>query len=358
MKTGRPKQPLILTEQERDSLVKASRRRSAGNQDVVRAKVILLCADGLANRDVAHRTGLSEHTVGTWRKRFLETRMAGLIDLPRSGRPRSIGDEKVAEIIRMTLETKPDKATHWSTRSMAAKAGCSNERVSRIWRTFGLRPHRIETFQLSTDPLFVEKVRDVAGLYLSPPQNALVLCVDEKSQIQALERSQPILPLRPGQAERHTADYFRHGTTTLFAALDVKTGEVYGQCHKRHSQNELLEFFRHLERTTPPELDLHLVMDNYATHKTERVRQWLARHPRWHIHFIPTHSSWLNQVERFFAKITNEMIRRGSFRSVVELKSSILRYLDAHNADPKPFRWTATPEAILSKVENICKKLS
>lgn len=357
MTRGRPKEPLELTDEERDVLEEAVRKRTKPNQDVVRTKVILLSASGLSNREVAAKLGVCNHTVGSWRKRFLESRLKGLIDLPKKGRPRIISDEQVAEVIRLTLETQPENATHWSTRSMAERVGFSNERVSKIWRTFGLQPHRIETFQLSTDPEFVEKVRDVAGLYLSPPQNALVLCVDEKSQIQALERSQPVLPLGPGQPERHTADYFRHGTTTLFAALDVKTGEVYGQCHKRHSQKELIEFFRHLERETPAELDLHVVMDNYATHKTERVRQWLARHPRWHIHFIPTHSSWLNQVERFFAKITNDMIRRGNFRSVEQLKDAILTYLQNHNQDPRPFKWTATPEAILSKVENICKKL-
>lgn len=358
MTKGRPKIPLNLSDKEREILEQASRRRTKANQDVTRAKMILLSADGVTNREIARKLGLSEGTIGSWRKRFLESRLEGLIDLPRSGRPRTIGDDQVAEVIRLTLETKPENATHWSTRSMAARVGFSNERISHIWRIFGLQPHRVGSFQISTDPEFVEKVHDVAGIYLSPPQNALVLCVDEKSQIQALERSQPILPLRPGQPERHTTDYFRHGTTTLFAALNVATGEVYGQCHKRHSQNELLEFFRHLERETPGQLDLHVIMDNYATHKTERVRQWLVRHPRWHIHFIPTHSSWLNQVERFFAKITNDMIRRGNFRSVADLKAAIFEYLEKHNKDPRPFRWTATPEAILSKVENICKKLS
>lgn len=358
MAIGRPVKPIQLTNEERVILQKAARRRTHANQDVVRAKVILLLDKGHSNREAAAAVGLCEHTIGTWRKRFMESRVAGLIDLPRSGRPRTITDEQVSEIIRLTLETKPDNGSHWSTRKMAERTGLSNERIARIWQTFGLQPHRVESFQLSTDPMFVDKVRDVAGLYMSPPQNALVLCVDEKSQIQALERSQPILPLRPGQPERISHDYFRHGTLTLFAALDVTSGKVYGQCHKRHSQDELLEFFRLLEKQTPADLDLHLIMDNYATHKTERVRKWLGRHPRWHIHFIPTHSSWLNQVERFFSKITTSMLRRSTFRSVPELKKAILSYLDAHNENPKPFRWSATPESILEKVEGICKKLA
>lgn len=358
MAIGRPVKPIQLTTEEREILRKAARRRTHASQDVIRAKVILLLDKGHSNRETAAATGLCEHTIGSWRKRFMESRVAGLIDLPRSGRPRTITDEQVSEIIRLTLETKPDNDSHWSTRKMAERTGLSNERIARIWQTFGLQPHRVESFQLSTDPMFVDKVRDVAGLYMSPPQNALVLCVDEKSQIQALERSQPILPLRPGQPERMSHDYFRHGTLTLFAALDVASGKVYGQCHKRHSQDELLEFFRLLEKQTPAEIDLHLIMDNYATHKTERVRKWLARHPRWHIHFIPTHSSWLNQVERFFSKITTSMLRRSTFRSVPELKKAILSYLDAHNENPKPFRWSATPEAILEKIEGICKKLA
>ncbi|WP_309380263.1 IS630 family transposase [Cerasicoccus frondis] len=247
--------------------------------------------------------------------------------------------------------------THWSTRKMAQRTGLSHESISQIWRTFGLQPHRSRTFQLSTDPFFVEKVKDVVGLYMSPPANALVLCVDEKSQIQALERSQPLLPMQPGAPEAMSSDYFRHGTTTLFAALNVKTGEVYAQCQKKHTQKEFLSFLRKIERETPANLDIHIVMDNYATHKTTSVKQWFARHPRWRAHFIPTHSSWLNQVERFFAKITNDQIRRGCYRSVKELKLAILKYIERHNQNPKPFYWTATAEDIIAKVAHLCAKL-
>ena len=264
----------------------------------------------------------------------------------------------IAEVMRLTLESKPKNATHWSTRRMANKVGLSHDTIARIWQTFGVQPHRSENFQLSTDPFFVEKVRDVVGLYMSPPQNALVLCLDEKSQIQALERSQPVLPMRPGQPERQTHDYYRHGTTTLFAALDVKTGELYAQCHQRHTQKQFLTFLRKIERETPGQLDVHVIMDNYATHKTAAVRTWLARHPRWHIHFIPTHSSWLNQVERFFAKITTERIRRGCFRSVTQLRRAIFEYIDEHNKDPKPFAWSATADAIISKVAALVKQLN
>jgi transposase len=284
--------------------------------------------------------------------------MVGLFDLPRSGAPRTISDEKVAEVVRLTLETKPKNATHWSTRSMAARCGLSNESIHRIWKTFGLQPHRSDAFQLSTDPEFVEKVRDVVGLYVSPPQNALVLCLDEKSQIQALERSQPIFPLAPNQAERRTSDYFRHGTTSLFAALDIASGEVYARCQKRHRQSEFLIFLRQLEASTPKGLEIHAVLDNYAAHKTAKVRLWIAKHPRWHLHFIPTHSSWLNQVERFFAKITEQRIRRESFRSVQHLEQAILDYIEHHNKSPKPFKWTASAELILGKVENFCNSLS
>jgi transposase len=312
----------------------------------------------MSNASVCREVEVRPHTVGRLRKRFLKDRLHGLTDLPRSGPPRRISDEQVAEVVRLTLETKPAKATHWSTRSMAARVGISNERVARIWKAFGLQPHRSQSFQLSTDPLFVEKVRDVVGLYMSPPQNALVLCVDEKSQIQALERSQPILPLAPGRAERHTHDYLRHGTLTLFAALEIKTGEVLAQCRARHTQRDFLAFLREIEKQTPKQLDVHMVLDNYAAHKTTAVRRWIARHPRWQLHFIPTHSSWLNQVERFFAKITTEQIRRNSFRSVSHLRRCILDYIEDHNRDPKPFKWTASADIILGKVEHLCRELA
>jgi len=358
MRTGRPTVPIVLTPQERQALEAICRRSKAPQAEALRARVILGCAAGLNNGQVCKRTGLCPHTVGRLRKRFYEVRVAGIFDLPRNGAPRQISDEQVAEVVRLTLETKPKQATHWSTRSMAERCGLSNERVHRIWKTFGLQPHRAETFQLSTDPLFVEKVRDVVGLYVSPPQNALVLCLDEKRQIQALERSQPIFPLSANQPERYTSDYFRHGTLSLFAALDVASGEVYARCQKRHRQKEFLAFLQQLETAVPKDLDIHAVLDNYAAHKTPKVRLWIAKHPRWHLHFIPTHSSWLNQVERFFAKITEQRIRRDSFRSVKQLHDTILNYIAHHNQNPRPFKWTASAEMILGKVKHFCKSLT
>ena len=358
MRTGRPTLPIVLTPEERQQLKAICRRSKAPQAEAVRARVILACADGLNNSQVCQRTGLCPHTVGRLRKRFYQVRLAGIFDLPRPGAPRTISDEQVAEVVRLTLETKPPQATHWSTRSMAARCGLSNERVHQIWRSFGLQPHRAETFQLSTDSLFVEKLCDVVGLYLSPPQNALVLCVDEKSQIQALERSQPLFPLTVNRPERHTSDYFRPGTISLFAALDVASGEVYARCQKRHRQKEFLLFLQQLEAATPKQLEIHAILDNYAAHKTPKVRLWIAQHPRWHLHFIPTHSSWLNQVERFFAKITEQRIRRDSFRSVRHLREVILDYIKHHNENPKPFKWTASAEMILSKVEHFSKSLA
>lgn len=357
MAGGRPTIRLKLSEQEQTELTRMANARKTAQAEATRARAILLSADGMDDKEVGKRVGLSNGTVGKWRKRYAAQGVGALSDAPRSGPPRTISDEKLAEVIRLTLETKPKNATHWSTRKMAAKTGISNERVSVIWRTFGLAPHRSEHFQLSTDPHFVEKVRDVVGLYMSPPQNALVLSLDEKSQCQALERSQPILPMITGCPERSSHDYFRHGTTTLFAALDVKSGEVFAQCKPRHRHKEFLEFLRHIERSTPPELSIHVIVDNYSTHKTKAVRQWLVRHPRWQLHFIPTHSSWLNQVERFFAKITLEVIRRASFTGVAQLRKAILDYIDEHNREPKAFRWTATPERIFEKVEKYCNKL-
>ena len=357
MRTGRPTLPIILTPVEREQLQAICRRTKVPQSEATRAQVILDLADGLNNQQACAKAGLCAQTVGTLRRRFYQVRLQGLFDLPRAGAPRSISDQKVAEVVRLTLETKPKHATHWSTRSMAQRCGLSNESIYRIWKTFGLQPHRSETFQLSTDPQFVEKVRDVVGLYMSPPQNALVLCLDEKSQIQALERSQPIFPLSVNQPERRSSDYFRHGTTSLFAALDVASGEVYARCQKRHRQTEFLAFLRQLEASTPKGLEIHAILDNYAAHKTAKVRLWIARHPRWHLHFIPTHSSWLNQVERFFARITEQRIRRESFRSVDELKRVILDYIEHHNKNPKPFKWTASADLILTKVDDLYKSL-
>ena len=357
MKRGRPTKPLELSAPEREALERVARRRKAGVAEVIRAKIVLGCAAGTTNKEVAREVGVSEPTVCTWRERFRVERLAGLGDLPRAGAPRTVEDEQVAQIVRRTLQTKPKSATHWSTRTMAKEAGVSHQTISRIWHAFGLQPHRQETFTLSTDPLFVEKVRDVVGLYQSPPQNAVVFCVDEKSQIQALERSQPILPMDMGRAERHTHDYFRHGTVSLFAALDVATGEVWGRCHARHTHREFLAFLTQIEDRTPASLDIHAVLDNYATHKTDAVVRWLARHPRWHLHFIPTHSSWLNQVERFFAELTRKRLQRESFTSVVQLRSAISDYLKTHNTTTRPFNWTASADLILGKVAHLCSEL-
>ncbi|MEQ1841439.1 MAG: IS630 family transposase [Verrucomicrobiales bacterium] len=348
---------LVLSDYERIRLSEIARRRKSAQGLAKRARIILECAEGLSNLQVAKKLGVSNQTVGAWRTRFIENRLEGLDDLPRSGAPRKVGDEKVEEIVSKTLESAPVNATHWSVRKMADCAGVSRDTVSRIWKAFGLQPHRTETFRLSTDPFFIEKVRDVVGLYMSPPENALVLCVDEKSQIQALERSQPVLPMQTGFPERRSHDYYRHGTTSLFAALDVKTGQVYGQCQPSHTHKEFLTFLRKIEREVPSELEIHAVLDNYATHKTPAVERWLVKHPRWHLHFIPTHSSWLNQVERWFAKITNDMIRRGVFLSVRQLEKAIENYIEANNQNPKPFQWTANADVILGKVARICEKL-
>ncbi|RRJ97604.1 IS630 family transposase [Opitutaceae bacterium TAV4] len=347
----------MLSEEEKRTLESVARQRKAGVAEVTRARIVLGCAKGMTNKEVAREVGVSEPTVCTWRERFRLERLAGLGDLPRAGAPRTVEDEQVAQIVRRTLQTKPKSATHWSTRTMGKETGVSHQTVSRIWQAFGLQPHRHESFTLCTDPLFVEKVRDVVGLYQSPPQNAVVFCVDEKSQIQALERSQPILPMDLGRAERHTHDYFRHGTVSLFAALDVATGEVWGRCHRRHTHREFLAFLKRIEDRTPARLDIHAVLDNYATHKTDAVVCWLARHPRWHLHFIPTHSSWLNQVERFFAELTRKRLQRESFRSVQQLRCAISDYLKTHNQNPRPFQWTASADLILGKVAHLCKEL-
>ena len=355
---GRPIITIKLSKEEREQLEELAGRRRVAKADAQRARVVLLSAEGCPGKEIARRVGLSEPTVGKWRQRFLTHRCLGLSELPRSGAPRRVSDEQIEEIIRKTLETTPPEATHWSTREMAKRCGFSRQTVSRIWRTFGLQPHRSEHFTLSSDPYFVDKVRDVVGLYLDPPANALVLCVDEKTQVQALERSQPVLPMRPGQPERRTHDYYRHGTLSLFAALEVATGRVISATKPKHRSVEFLSFLRQVEKQVPAGLEIHAVLDNYATHKTDAVERWLRKHPRWHMHFIPTHSSWLNQVERFVARITNERIRRGVFRSVGELEEAIEAYIANHNQTPKPFRWTATADRILGKVGALCKKLA
>lgn len=351
---GRNLASLEISAEERAELTSLASRRNTAQALALRSRIVLGCAGGEQNKAVAARLGISENTVGKWRRRFAEYRLEGLRDEPRSGTPRTIADARVEAVIVRTLESLPPDATHWSSRGMAKASGVSISSVQRIWRAFGLQPHRLETFKLSTDPDFVAKVRDVVGLYVSPPEHAIVLCVDEKSQIQALDRSQPLLPMRPGQPARRSHDYKRHGVTSLFAALDIATGKVIGQCLPRHRAAEFRIFLDQIEANVPKDLDVHLVMDNYATHKTQLIRDWLAKRPRWHVHLTPTSSSWLNQVERFFALLTDKKIRRGVHRSVKELKADIVAFIERHNADPKPFRWTKSADDILASIERFC----
>jgi transposase len=351
---GRELPAVELEDGERAELTSLASRRNTAQALALRARIILACAEGGQNKIIAERMGLDRETVGKWRRRFMAQRLEGLRDEPRSGTPRTLEDARIEAVIVRTLETLPSDATHWSSRSMAKASGVSISSVQRIWRAFGLQPHRLETFKLSTDPDFVAKVRDVVGLYVSPPEHAIVLCVDEKSQIQALDRTQPLLPMRPGQAARRSHDYKRHGTTSLFAALDVATGQVIGKCFPRHRAAEFRRFLDEIEANVPKDLDVHLVMDNYATHKTPLIRAWLARRPRWHVHLTPTSSSWLNQVERFFALLTEKKIRRGVHRSVTDLRADISAFIDSHNADPKPFRWTKSADDILASIERFC----
>jgi transposase len=351
---GRRLEALTLTEAERVELTALSARPKTAQALAQRARIILACAEGLENKAVSRQLEVHAMTVGKWRRRFLDQRIEGLRDEPRPGTPRTVDDERIEAVITRTLESQPDDATHWSSRGMACDSGLSVSTVQRIWRAFGLKPHRQETFKLSTDPDFVAKVRDVVGLYMAPPEHALVLCVDEKSQIQALDRSQAVFPMRPGQPQRRSHDYARHGTTALFAALDVATGRVIGQCYPRHRAEEFRQFLDEIEARVPRDLDVHLVWDNYATHKTALIRDWLAKRPRWHVHLTPTSSSWLNQVERFFAKLTDKQIRRGVHRSVEELEAAITAFLDQHNAEPKPFRWVKSANDILLTIERFC----
>jgi transposase len=301
---------IVLDEAERQALTALTRKHGAPQSLAVRARIVLAAADGLTNKEIAAKLDICAHTAGVWRRRFARDRLDGLYDEPRPGAPRQIGDDEIATTIRKTLETRPKGATHWSLRTMAKAVGHAPSTIHRIWRAFGLQPHRSETFKLSSDPLFVEKVRDIVGLYLSPPERAVVLCVDEKSQVQALDRTQPLLPMRAGQAERRTHDYTRHGTTSLFAALDVKAGTVIGKCMRRHRAHEFRKFLDEVERNVPAHLDIHVVMDNYGTHKTQLIRKWFAKRPRWHVHFTPTSASWINLVERFFGLLTERAIRR------------------------------------------------
>ena len=358
MSIGRPTQPIVLTTEEREKLETWARRYTTARWLADRSRIVLLCAAGLANKEVAKRVGVWPQTVTKWRRRFCAKRLEGLADEPRPGAPRKVTDLAVEQLIARTLETRPVNATHWSTRTMAAKTGLSQSTVSRIWRTFGLKPHRVDTFKLSSDPFFVEKVRDIVGLYLNPPDKAVVFCVDEKSQIQALDRTQPLLPLAPGQVERQTHDYIRHGITSLFAALNISNGEIIGECHRQHRHQEFLRFLKTIEQNVPDELAVHLVMDNYGTHKTPAIKRWFLKHPHWHVHFTPTSASWINQVERFFAEITRKRIRRGVFRSVPALEQAIRTYLAEHNRKPKPFLWTASADQIFEKISRLCQRIS
>jgi transposase len=352
---GRPKAALVLTADERRTLQQWARRPTSAQRLARRAQVVLACAEGQTNRAVARRLRVSSNSVGKWRERFRTKRLEGLADEPRPGVKRTVTDDRIVDIITRTLETPPAHTTQWTTRSMAEAAGVSKATISRIWRTFGLQSHRVETFKLSADPQFVEKVRDIVGLYLNPPDHALVLCLDEKSQVQALDRTRPLLPMRPGIPARRTHDYIRHGTTSLFAALNVATGQVIGQCYRRHRHQEFLKFLQRLDAQLPPTGDVHIIMDNYGTHKAPKVMRWFVRHPRYHLHFTPTSASWLNQVERFFAKITTQRIRRGTFQHVPALEAAIEQYLRHHNASCKPFAWTASADAILDKVKRACE---
>ncbi len=353
---GKAAVAVALSDAEQRELESLARAHKTGQAMARRARIVLAAAAGLENKAICAEVGADANTVSKWRRRFAAQRLDGLLDEPRPGTPRRIGDDAIAETIRLTLETTPAGATHWSLRAMAQAVGYAPSTIHRIWRAFGLQPHRSETFKLSSDPLFVEKVRDIVGLYLAPPDRALVLCVDEKSQIQALDRTQPLLPMRPGQIERRTHDDTRHGTTSLFAALDIATGAVIGRCYPKHRSSEFRKFLDQIEAKVPADLDVHLVMDNYATHKTKPIRDGLAKRPRWHVHFTPTSASWLNQVERFFALLTEKQLRRGVHRSTRQLENDIRSFIDAHNAAPKPFRWTKSADDILAVIHRFCQR--
>ena len=358
MAMGRPVKPVIVTSKARVQLESMVRSRSLPHPLVRRAKIVLFAADGMNNKEIAEKLAVSGATVGMWRKRFLSQGLAGLYDELKSGGPRSISDENIAVMIRKTLNTKPKNDTHWTCRSIAAETKLSKSMVHRVWKAFGIQPHRQKHFKLSTDPFFVEKVRDIVGLYLNPPDNAMVLCVDEKSQIQALDRTQPMLPLGLGYVEGVTHDYVRHGTTTLFAALNIASGQVITACKTRHRHQEFLQFLRQIDASVPKSLDVHLVVDNYSTHKHAKVRRWLAARPRYHIHYTPTYSSWMNQVEIWFNIITQRAIRRGTFSSVKALTENIKRFAVAYNKNSTPFVWTATADSILDKITRLTKAIA
>jgi transposase len=348
--TGRPKAPLVLSDEERDELLRLTKRARVNRHMAFRAKLVLTCASGRTSTEVARLCRTSNQTVGKWRKRFVKCRLDGLFDEPRVGAPRKVSDEDVEAIVVKTLETTPKGRTHWSTRKMAAQVGVSHAMVGRIWRTFGLKPHRTLSFKLSPDPQLIAKVRDIVGLYMNPPDNAVVFAVDEKSQIQALERAQPILPMDLGQPERRTHNYLRHGTLDLFAALNVATGKVLTRCKRQHRSLDFVAFLREIDEQVPAPLEIHVVVDNLSAHKSPVVKRWLLRNPRFHLHFTPTYASWLNLVERFFGLLTDEALRRGSHTSIPQLRAAILAYVAAHNDEGKPFKWTKTAEQILDKM--------
>ena len=356
MLMGRPKKPLVLTADERRQLDSLARRSRSRPWIARRARIVLACAEGRDNQTVARRLRVAPATVGVWRARFVEQRLDGLLDEPRPGAPRRITDAQIEQVIIRTLETTPAGATHWSTRDMAKAAKLSRPTIHRIWQAFGLQPHRTDTFKMSPDPLLIEKIRDIVGLYMDPPQHAIVLCVDEKPQIQALNRTTPLLPLQPGQAERRTYDYTRHGTTSLFAALNVKTGHVVGEMHQRHRSVEFRKFLDRIEASVPAGLEVHVIMDNYGTHKTPGIRAWFAKRPRFHVHFTPTYGSWMNLVERWFAALTTKQLHRGVHRSVRELEAAIRTFIKAHNANGKPFVWTKTADDILASIARFAQR--
>jgi transposase len=355
-RTGRPKAELSVTDEEREQLGRWSRRAKSAQSLALRSRIVLACAEGLDNTSVAARVGCSAATVGKWRARFLEHRLDGLVDEPRPGRPPTISTEQVEDVVVSTLESTPATATHWSRAKMAERTGLSRSTVGRIWRSFDLKPHREDGFKLSNDPLFVEKVYDVVGLYLNPPEAAVVLCVDEKSQVQALARSQPAFPMMPGMPEKRTHDYVRHGTTSLFAAFNTADGTVISSLHRRHRAVEFRKFLTKIDAQVPEHLEVHLVCDNYGTHKSPTVTAWLQRHPRFHMHFTPTYSSWINQVERFFAYVTTDLLQRSDHRSVHALEADLRKWIKAWNQDPRPFIWTKTAEQILESLARLLQR--
>jgi transposase len=357
-RTGRPKAALELTDEEREQLVRWERRRKSSQALALRSRIVLKCAEGHANKEVAAECGVSAAMVGKWRRRFCELRLDGLSDDPRPGRPATITAKQVEEVLVATLESTPENATHWSRSKMAERSGLSDSTIGRIWRAFGLQPHRTDTFKLSTDPLFVEKVYDVVGLYLNPPEAAVVLCVDEKSQVQALARSQPAFPMMPGMPEKRTHDYLRHGTTSLFAAFNTADGTVISATHRRHRTVEFKTFLTKIDSQVPEDLDVHLICDNYGTHKSPAIVRWLEQRPRFHMHYTPTYSSWINQVERWFAYLTDDLLRRSDHRSVQALEKDIRNWVAAWNENPKPFIWTKTAAQILESLSRLLQRIN